>query len=229
MNESNACRTTRVAGLCSACPTCCSNPTTEKTEYAQSTDASCYSCAYKVYGVSRARDYYDAMGAYEKVCTPCTAKATAYSSILNYSAANACTVSSGWQFCKDVNNVLPAYAANCNGSIYSALTTTLLAASNACTNQRVAGLCSACSTCCTNPTTAKTEYEQSIDATCYSCTEKVYGVARARDYYGKMGTYSKVCAGCTDLVNAYTALLQYGKDYSCSFSGWQICNDVVLP
>jgi len=215
--------------MCQACPTCCSNPTTAKTEYEQSTDPTCYSCAYNVYKVARARDYYDSMGIYEKVCTPCPDLANAYSALLDHANSTACNISDGWKLCKDINNTAPTYATSCSGTVYSAITSVLSTTSNTCYYQRVANLCAACSTCCTNATTAKTEYAQSTDPTCYSCTSKVYGVVRARDYYDRGGAYDDICSGCGDLVTTYTALLQYSKDNACTAPGWTICRDVTLP
>ncbi len=53
---------------------------------------------------------------------------------------------------------------------------------------------------------------------------------RARDYYDEMGAYEGICTeNCPDLVSAYKAFLQYGKDYNCGLpEGWKICKDVAL-
>ncbi len=123
-------------------------------------------------------------------------------------------------------------ACNSSNSVYQAITTNLLTKSNECRSARVQYLCSKCSTCCeAGGVTAKTEYAQSLDATCYSCAATNFNVSRARDYYDRMGNYSKICTPmCTStLVPAYKAYLQYGKDNSCTLSsGWQICDDVTI-
>ncbi|MFQ5406766.1 MAG: hypothetical protein ACE5DI_06440, partial [Candidatus Micrarchaeia archaeon] len=140
LSASNDCRSTRVARLCTACPTCCTGGNAD-TEYVQSQDADCYSCANSTYGVARARDYYDRMGLYEKICSDCPAMVTAYSVVLNYSRDNSCLVSDGWKLCKDVELEESSNLTACNTD-YSAL----LSASNDCRSTRVARLCTACPT-----------------------------------------------------------------------------------
>ena len=119
---------------------------------------------------------------------------------------------------------------NCNSTpVLTAITSNLLTKSNACRSTRITVLCSKCPTCCSGGV-EKTEYQQSIDSQCYSCAYTNYGVARARDYYDKMGVYSGKCVeNCADLVTAYKAFLQYCEDYKCELpTGWKICNDVTL-
>ena len=119
----------------------------------------------------------------------------------------------------------------CNSSpVLSAITSNLMDKSNECRSTRVSVLCNACSTCCSAPGVDKTEYAQSLDPTCYTCATANFGVARARDYYDRMGTYEHICTeNCNSLVSAYKAYLQYGKDYHCALSdGWKICSDVTL-
>ncbi len=68
----------------------------------------------------------------------------------------------------------------CNSSpVLSAITSNLMAKSNECRSTRINVLCSSCSTCCSSPGVDKTEYQQSIDPTCYSCANSNFGVARA--------------------------------------------------
>ena len=120
---------------------------------------------------------------------------------------------------------------DCNyTTVLSAITGNLLQKSNSCSQTRISILCGACSTCCSTPGVAKSEYQQSIDPDCYTCANSNYGVARARDYYDPGGIYEHKCvANCPDLVSAYQAFLQYGKDYNCNLpDGWKICNDVTL-
>ena len=114
--------------------------------------------------------------------------------------------------------------------ILNAITSNLLTKSNTCRQTRVTVLCSKCSTCCDGSGHDKTEYAQSIDPTCYSCAATNFGVARARDYYDRMGAYENKCAeNCPDLVDAYKAFLQYGKDKNCELpEGWKVCTDVTL-
>ncbi|GEM_PF-2431270 len=114
--------------------------------------------------------------------------------------------------------------------VLSAITSNLMEKSNDCGSIRVNVLCGVCATCCSEPGVAKSEYLQSIDPDCYPCANSNFGVARARDYYGRMGTYEGICTeNCPDLVSAYQAFLQYGEDYSCILpSGWMICDDVTL-
>ncbi len=121
---------------------------------------------------------------------------------------------------------------NCtSSSVLNAITSNLMDKSNECRSTRVNVLCGVCSTCCSSPGVDKTEYQQSIDPACYSCANSNFGVARARDYYDRMGAYLNKCVeNCDSLVTAYKAFLQYGVDYACVLpEGWNICDDVTLP
>ena len=113
--------------------------------------------------------------------------------------------------------------------VLTALTNNLLTQSNSCRQTRISVLCGTCSSCCSSPGVAKTEYEQSIDASCYSCAATNFGVTRARDYYDMMGAFEHMCVeNCPELVSAYQAFLQYGADNTCELpAGWKICNDVT--
>lgn len=117
-----------------------------------------------------------------------------------------------------------------SSTILNAITSNLLTKSNQCRQTRVTVLCGECSTCCEASGEAKTEYAQSQDATCYSCANTHFGVARARDYYDRLGVYNGKCVeNCPDLVNAYKALLEYAEDNKCEVpSGYAFCDDVTL-
>ena len=130
---------------------------------------------------------------------------------------------------KPSTNLTTQEKQNCTyTALLTAITSNLQEKSNECRQSRIYALCNKCATCCSSPGVEKTEYVQQTDPTCYSCASTNFGVARARDYYDMMGAYSNKCAeNCPDLVEAYKAFLQYGKDYNCNLpSGWMICSDV---
>jgi hypothetical protein len=98
----NACYNERAARLCSACTTCCTG-STPNAEYTQSTDPTCYSCASTKFGVSRARDYYDGGGNYYHLCSDCATLSSAYLNVATAAQAGNCSITAGWQICKDVS------------------------------------------------------------------------------------------------------------------------------
>ncbi|MFA5077251.1 MAG: hypothetical protein WC488_02395 [Candidatus Micrarchaeia archaeon] len=114
----------------------------------------------------------------------------------------------------------------------SSLTSNLMTQSSECRNLRVMDLCGKCASCCSDYQTAKTEYDQENSPGCYSCASANFnGVARARDFYDRMGVYENKCTeDCPSLVTAYQGLLQYAKDNNCKApAGYGTCDDVTLP
>ena len=102
--KSNECRTSRVLELCNVCGTCCDQNGFAKIESSQRDDPFCYACAGAKFNATRARDYYDRMGAYDGLCAAgCPSLVDAYRAQLAYAELKNCALPDSWAICRDVS------------------------------------------------------------------------------------------------------------------------------